>query len=211
MSRETRAVGASGGRRWARRLAGLLGVLALGPIASMMWAGPAAAASPVFAPVPGSPFGDGGDPSAAEFSPSGKLLATVYGGDLVSVFSVGTDGALKQVTGSPFETSGGLDDPFSVAFSPSGGLLATANETSSVSVLSVGTGGALTPVAGSPFTTGGVNDPNSVAFGPSGGLLATANYLGNSVSVFSVGAGGALTAVTDSPFTTGSSSNPVSV
>ena len=63
-------------------------------------------------PVPGSPFpaGDAGatcTPSVA-FSPDGKLLATanfVNGSDSagsVSVFSVGTDGALTPVTGSPF-------------------------------------------------------------------------------------------------------------
>ncbi len=135
-------------------------MLALAPIASMVWVCSAAAAPPVFAPVAGSPFDDGGDPTAVAFSPAGKLLATVYGGDLVSVFSVGMGGSLQQVNGSPFETSGGLDDPYSVAFSPLGGLLATANESSSVSVLSVGAGGALTPVEGSPFMTGGVTTPS---------------------------------------------------
>ncbi|MFL5823015.1 MAG: lactonase family protein, partial [Solirubrobacteraceae bacterium] len=190
----------------------LLAVFSLGPIASVMWAGPASATSPVFAAVAGSPFttGSNTNPSSVAFSPSGKLLATVYGGDSVSVFSVGTGGGLEQVTGSPFETSGGLDGPFSVTFSPSGALLATANEASnSVSVLSVGAGGALTPVTGSPFTTD--TYPQSVAFSPSGGLLATANYFGNSVSVFSVGAGGVLTPVAGSPFATGNGSNPVSV
>jgi 6-phosphogluconolactonase (cycloisomerase 2 family) len=186
-------------------------VLALAPIASLMWACPALAAPPVFAPVAGSPFQNGGEAASVAFSPAGGLLATAYGGDLVSVFSVGTGGTLKQVNGSPFESSGGLDDPYSVAFSPSGGLLASANESGSVSVFSVGAGGALTPVAGSPFTTGGLDDPVSVDFSPSGGLLATANYSGDSVSVFSVGADGTLTAATASPFTTGSGSRPNSV
>src|SRR5436309_859990 len=77
LSRETHVVGASGGRRRARCLAGLLTVLVWGSIASLMWAGPASAAPPVFVPVAGSPFGDGGNPSAVGFSPSGGLLATV--------------------------------------------------------------------------------------------------------------------------------------
>ena len=157
-------------------------------------------------PVPGSPF-PAGDPGATctpsvAFSPDGKLLATanfVNGSDSagsVSVFSVGADGALTPVTGSPFPNGGGV---VSVAFSPDGSLLATANEAdSTLSVFSVGVGGALTPVAGSPFTTGSF--PESVAFSPGGGLLATANYQSNNVSVFSVGAGGALTPVAGSPF-----------
>ena len=42
----------------------------------------------------------------------------------MSVFSVGSGGALTQVTGSPFQTG---SQPVSVAFSPGGGLLAIAN------------------------------------------------------------------------------------
>ncbi len=140
------------------------------------------------------------------FSPSGGLLATAnVAARTVSVFSVGSGGALTPVAGSPFATG---SFPVSVAFSATGGLLATANEGgNTVSVFSVGSGGALTAVAGSPFATG--SEPASVAFSASGGLLATANEGGNTVSVFSVGSGGALTAVAGSPFATGS--NPISV
>ena len=140
------------------------------------------------------------------FSPSGALLATAnIGANTVSVFSVGSGGALTQVTGSPFATGAGPD---SVAFSPSGALLAVANlDASSVSVFSVGSGGALTQVAGSPFATG--TAPESVAFSPSGALLATANASANTVSVFSVGSGGALTQVAGSPFATGTEPSSV--
>ena len=134
------------------------------------------------------------------FSPGGGLLAIANEGDsTVSVFAVGSGGALTQVKGSPFTTGNG---PLSVAFSPGGGLLATANEgANTVSVFAVGSGGALTPVAGSPFGTGSF--PDSVAFSPGGGLLATANLDGRTVSVFAVGSGGALTQVAGSPFLTG--------
>ena len=140
------------------------------------------------------------------FSPGGGLLATANANaGTVSVFSVGSDGALTPVSGSPFATGTG---PFSVAFSPGGGLLATANEfDGTVSVFSVASGGALTPVSGSPFATG--TGPFSVAFSPGGGLPATANEFDGTVSVFSVGPGGALTPVTGSPFGTGI--GPVSV
>ncbi len=117
------------------------------------------------------------------FSPGGGLLATANAGaSTVSVFAVGSGGALTPVTGSPFATG---SDPVSVAFSPGGGLLATANAgDNTVSVFAVGSGGALTPVTGSPFATGA--EPFSVAFSPGGGLLATANDAAGTVSVFSV-------------------------
>ena len=137
------------------------------------------------------------------FSPDGSLLAAAnygYGTAIgsVSVFSVGADGALTQVSGSPFATGAGAS---SVAFSPDGSLLATANYVdSTVSVFSVGAGGALTPVTGSPFASGGQSI--SVAFSPDGSLLAAGNTSFGGVSVFSVGAGGALTPVPGSPFPT---------
>ncbi len=67
------------------------------------------------------------------FSASGGLLATAnFAANTVSVFSVGSGGALTAVAGSPFATG---SNPISVAFSPSGGLLATANaNANSVSV-----------------------------------------------------------------------------
>ena len=107
------------------------------------------------------------------------------------MFSVGSDGTLSEVGGSPVTIAG---EPDSVAFSRSGGLLATANYSgSNVSVFSVGSDGTLTPVAGSPFPAGAA--PYAVAFSPSGGLLATANGNVTTASVFSVGSHGALTQV----------------
>ncbi|MBV8997018.1 MAG: beta-propeller fold lactonase family protein [Pseudonocardiales bacterium] len=100
----------------------------------------------------------------------------------MSVFSVGADGTLSPVPGSPFATGA---KPSSVAFSPSGRLLAVANAyDNTVSVFSVGAGGTLSPATGSPFATG--RNPVSVAFSPSGLLLAVAHANDNTVSVFSV-------------------------
>ena len=178
--------------------------LAVGLVVGVWWlagAGGAVAAPPAFTPVTGSPFATGSFPESVAFSPGGGLLATAnHAANTVSVFAVGSGGALIQVTGSPFAIG---RFPSSVAFSPGGGLLAIANEgDSTVSVFAVGSGGALTQVKGSPFTTG--NGPLSVAFSPGGGLLATANEGANTVSVFAVGSGGALTPVAGSPFGTGS-------
>jgi len=154
-------------------------------------------------PVPGSPFATGGGSDSVAFSPGGGLLATAEdngsppGVSTVSVFSVGSAGALTQVPGSPFATG---PEPFAVAFSPDGRLLATADAEGTVSVFSVSSSGMLTEVPGSPFATGG--DPESMAFSPYGRLLATANLQGT-VSVFSVSSSGMLTEVPGSPFATG--------
>ena len=171
-----------------------------------LWGAAGALAAPAFIQVPGSPFATGTGPVSVAFSPSGTLLAIAnVNSNTLSVFSVGSGGALTEVTGSPFATG---DGPDSVAFSPSGALLAVANlDDSTVSVFSVGSGGALTQVAGSPFATG--TAPESVAFSPSGALLATANASANTVSVFSVGSGGALTQVAGSPFATGTEPSSV--
>ena len=112
------------------------------------------------------------------FSSNGKLLATAnFNDSTVSMFSVAANGALTQVTGSPFALGA---TPDALAFSPTSGLLAIANKSSAtVSMFSVSAGGTLSQVAGSPFTIdatiGPLPNPTSVAFSPSGGLLATAD------------------------------------
>src|SRR6476646_7119506 len=84
-------------------------------------AGGALAQPPAFAPIAGSPFTTGTDPRAVAFSPGGRLLATANSvASTVSVFSVGSGGALTPVSGSPFGTG---SIPESVAFSPGGELL----------------------------------------------------------------------------------------
>ena len=165
--------------------------------------------------VTGSPFAAGNtgpalSSNSVAFSPNGKLLATADGTTsavgTVSVFSVAADGALTQVTGSPFQTG---NSPRSVAFSPNGELLATANQAdNTVSVFSVAADGALARVTGSPFQTG--SGPQSLAFSPSGGLLVVANPSSATVSMFSVSAAGALSQVAGSPFAT-PGANPTSV
>ena len=66
--------------------------------------------------------------------------------------SVGENGALEPVLGSPFPTG---SDPFGVAVDPFGRLVYVANNISSdVWAYQIGENGALTPVAGSPFSAG---------------------------------------------------------
>ena len=74
-----------------------------------------------------------GGPRGVEFSPGGTLLATAnFDAGTASVFSVGADGTLTEVSGSPY--AAGPGNKHSV-FSPNGSLFATANyEDDTVSV-----------------------------------------------------------------------------
>lgn len=194
----------------AARLALMIGVL--GVVAPLSTSA-AAATTPAFAPVPGSPFdtGPNSGPQAAAFSPMDGLLATAdYDSNTVSMFFVDpATGTLAPVP-PPRQNTGG--NPYAVAFSPSGDLLATANAgTNDVSVFQVDSEtGTLRPVADSPFPTGAAG-PVSVAFSPSsGGLLAVADADADAVSMFSVDpASGHLTLAPNSPFHT--DDDPVSV
>jgi hypothetical protein len=154
------------------------------------------AGSGALTPLPGVPL----DPyaGALAFSPNGKLLAaadhygpTPAGGNTVSVFSVGSSGALTPVSGSPFTVGA---QPTSVSFSPGGGLLAV-TAAGKLYMFSVGSSGSLTPVSGSPFSIAA----SQVLFSPASGLLATVE-VNTGVTMYSVTPTGALTKVTGSPF-----------
>jgi hypothetical protein len=86
-------------------------------------------------------------------------------GNNVSAYSIGADGALTQLSGSPFATGTAA---ISVAVDPTGKFAYVANRgappaflTARVSAYSIGANGSLTPLSGSPFAAG--NEPSSVA------------------------------------------------
>lgn len=159
----------------------------------------AAAASPAFAQVAGSPFAKAGASTEA-FSPDGRLLAAG-----VSIFSVSSNGVLAPAPGPAVQNAGTVE---SSTFSPDGRFLAAAELSGgTVSLFSVSSAGVLSPVSGSPFATG--SQPESVAFSPDGRLLAVANFGSASVSLFSVSSAGVLSLVSGSPFAT--APNPASV
>ena len=125
----------------------------------------------------------------------------------VSAYSIGANGALTPVPGSPFAAGIG---PFSVAVDPTGKFAYVANfGSNNVSAYSIGANGALTPVPGSPFAAG--TSPVSVAVDPTGKFAYVANGISNNVSAYSIGANGALTPVPGSPFAAGNGPFSVAV
>ncbi len=130
------------------------------------------------------------------------------GGSTVSAYSIGANGALTQVTGSPFAAD---SFPRSVTVNPAGTFAYVANFlASTVSAYSVDPyTGVLTQVPGSPFAT--VANATSVTVNPAGTFVYVANQGSNNISAYSIGTNGALTPVTGSPFATGSGPESVTV
>jgi DNA-binding beta-propeller fold protein YncE len=125
----------------------------------------------------------------------------------VSAYSIGANGALTPVPGSPFAAGRG---PFSVAVDPTGKFAYVANLVDhNVSAYRIGTNGALTSVTGSPFAAG--RAPHSVAVDPTGKFAYVANLIDNNVSAYRIGADGALTQLTTSPFAAGAGPFSVAV
>ena len=126
------------------------------------------------------------------------------GSNTVSALSVGTNGTLAPIAGSPFPTGGTGDGLGFFATNRavvSGKLLFASNAVSAdVSVFTIDpASGALTAVAGSPFKTGAASGATALAPTPDGKFLMAANSGANTVSVFSVATNGVLTLTSQFP------------
>ena len=104
--------------------------------------------------------------------PSGGFLYVSDQGDnTILGFSIGGNGNLTPLAGSPFSAGAGSINPNFLAVDPAGKFLYAANydggsvAASNISAFTVdSSSGALTPVAGSPFPAG--VEPNSLVIGP---------------------------------------------
>lgn len=159
--------------------------------------------SGVLTPVPGSPFATGNPGgNAAGISvaatPDGKfLMAASFGSSNVAVFSIGSNGALSPIAGSPFLAQ---SNPFSITISPNGKFLAVAE--SDVEMFSIGSDGSLTSLG---------LFPSGLARGLDMNCSATSLYAGESdgtetiVDSFDLASNGGLAPVPGSPFLVASS------
>jgi 6-phosphogluconolactonase len=93
----------------------------------------------------------------------------------VRALSIGSNGALSEISGSPFKTGNG---PGGMAFDTTGDYLYIANKgDSTISGYAVAASGSLAVLASSPFATGTL--PLSLTLDQSGKFLAVANSGGN--------------------------------
>ena len=118
----------------------------------------------------------------------------------VSGFSVGADGTLTSVTGSPFSTGGvgaftGFFAAPRVRAVPDAGLLyATNGGSNDVSGFTIASDGSLTLVPGSPFATGLFN-PDGIAINATGTCLFVGALGSVGITAFSINADGSLSFV----------------
>jgi YVTN family beta-propeller protein len=158
--------------------------------------------------VPGSPF-----PAAAFGSVAGVDINCasnlLFGGEAnvvgtnIDAFSMGSNGALIPIPGSPFNNQGTGNNSNVVVLSPSDRHLFVSNQVSNtITVFDVASDGALSLVSGSPFGSQG-GPPTTMATNEAGTLLYVNN--GGLISVFRIASDGNLTQVAGSPFSTNSS------
>lgn len=150
--------------------------------------------------VPGSPFstGPGGpgfsDGISIDCTPGGQfLIAANKNANNITVFSIGANGALAPIPGSPFPAGG---EPHGVRGTPNGQFLSVAlNNIDSVGMFSIAADGALTPVPGSPFASPAFGLVAGVEVNGAGNVLLAAQETssGTNVDVFSIAGSGALT------------------
>ena len=131
------------------------------------------------------PLGNGYADQAVAVNPAGTLLfAAETGTSGVRVFSIGSDGGLSEVSGSPYATALG---PHSVLVDSTGTYVYVANATAgTVSAFSIGSSGALTELSGSPFDAG--SGPYSLAEDSTDGYLEVACSGGSpDLEIFTIG------------------------
>lgn len=163
--------------------------------------------------VPGSPFATGGQAGngiSLDCTPDGRYVIAVNAGSAnVSCFSVGANGALTAVPGSPFPLVG---SPAGTRVSPDGRFLCVALlALDRVAMFTIGADGALTPVPGSTFASPAGGNVAGVEIDCSSSFVyaSQATTTGTNVDVFRIGADGALTLVQTSNNAAGNNSNPV--
>jgi len=123
-------------------------------------------------------FQTGTNPFGLEIDPSGSFLYTANTGDSsISEFSIGADGTLTQLAGSPVGEATGNSAPVAIAIDPSGTYLYVCNEgTSNIAGYTLSSG-AITALSQPTFGTG--THPYFLAFDPNGKYVLISNQSGS--------------------------------
>jgi 6-phosphogluconolactonase (cycloisomerase 2 family) len=114
----------------------------------------------------GSEAGGGALPTAtsthlqAKHAPSGSYLYVENQNSTISAFSVAENGALSEISGSPFASETNGPSLFSIAVNPKGpDLYVTGTVSQNLAIFSIGSGGGLTLVSDSTSAGDGANFP----------------------------------------------------
>ncbi|HEY1940373.1 MAG TPA: beta-propeller fold lactonase family protein [Candidatus Angelobacter sp.] len=155
----------------------------------------------LLAPVAGSPFQfaslSAPNPQFLTVSPNAGFLYVSNGtAGTISGFSIGANGTLAELAGSPFPVGAGATVAGLTIDSKGQFLYAADSANNKIASFSI-SGGVLAAVAGSPFSAG--TTPVSVALDSTASFLYSANKGSNDVSAYKVSSG-VLTQLPGSPF-----------
>ncbi len=138
-------------------------------------------------------------PTSVTVDPTGRYVYVANSdGNDVSMFTIGTGGALNPVAGSNCDGTSAANcvvvgsGPFSVTVDPTGHYVYVANGgDDNVSMFTIGAGGKLTEIS----TVAAGSGPFSVTVDPTGRYAYVANRIGDNVSMYTIGPNGALSPV----------------
>jgi 6-phosphogluconolactonase (cycloisomerase 2 family) len=158
--------------------------------------------------VPGSPISIPFNTAGMKVTPDGKFLAVALtdltgttAADEIAMYSIGSDGALTGVPGSPFSTAPG--GPVNVDFNCGATTLfsfETSSAQSQVGVFDIAANGSLSQIAGSPFAFSSGEGSDGGILSPNGQTLFVSNQLSGTVTALTVASSGSLSLVSGSPF-----------
>jgi 6-phosphogluconolactonase (cycloisomerase 2 family) len=162
----------------------------------------------------------GNDPEYMALNPAGTLLFApeLFDND-ITVYSIGVNGVLTPVPGSPFPDTppgGGNSGPAAIAVSPTAGYLYVAGMfNATVAAYSYDNSGTLTPL-GPPYTFGtgtGVEVPpgNGLAIDPTGRFLYVSSPIDNTVTQYAISAQTGLLTAVGTPVATGAGASNVNI
>ncbi len=138
----------------------------------------------------------GTSPTGIAIHPSGSFLYVANTQDnSISEYSIGSNGALTELTGSPIGQAATYSAPVALLVDNSGKYLYVANEgTNNLSAYTIGTDGSLTILTTSPFGTS--SQPSFLTADTTGKYLFVGTQSGKNIQSFSLNASsGALTSV----------------
>ena len=151
----------------------------------------------------GAPTSMGAIPVDLKVTSNGNFLMVSlfsFTGGLIGVFSIGSDGSLAPVAGSPF-SDGNPPGAFTTSLDTNCAsnllFVVSASGLPKIDVFKIDPAGSLAQIAGSPFTAPG-NGATAIDLSPDEKFLFASNQL-NSATSFNVAADGSLSVVAGTP------------
>jgi len=165
----------------------------------------------------GSPYSISYNATGLKVTPDGKFLAVVLADltgnatvDQIAMYSIGSDGTLTAVPGSPFSTAPNSAVNVDVNCGANTLFAFETNTTETeAGVFAIAANGSLSQISGSPFSFSSGAGSNGGILSPNGQTLFVSNQFSGTVTALTAASGGALSLVAGSPFAANVGSCPL--